>query len=95
MAASKTSRYAKAKTITTLEGYTTFAIYKRKYYPPAKEDRFLTITEAYDYRPDLVSVDIFGVPDFWWRLMEANGMTDIMQFRAGRNIRVPFNILDY
>lgn len=95
MAASKTSRYFKSKLIKILDGHTTFALYKRKYYPKSKEDRFLTITEAYDYRPDLVSTDIFGIPDFWWRLMEANGMTDIMQFRAGRNIRVPFNIMDY
>jgi hypothetical protein len=95
MSASKTSRYFKSKVIRIGDGYTTYATYKRKYYPPAKEDRFLTITEPYDYRPDLVSTDVFGVPDFWWRLMEANNMTDIMQFRAGRNIRVPFNILDY
>lgn len=95
MAASKTSRYFSSKVIRTNEGYTAFAIYKRKYYPSSNEDRFLTITEPYDYRPDLVSVDIFGVPDFWWRLMEANNMTDITQFRAGKNIRVPFNILDF
>ena len=95
MSVSKTSRYIRSKTINIgEEGYTTFSIYRRKNYSSNGDDRFVNITPPYEYRPDLVSVDIYGIPDFWWRLMEANNMTDIMQFKAGRNIRVPFNVLD-
>ena len=90
---SKASRYVKSKVI-NIDGHATLSIYKRRNYPPNEADRFVTLTPPYEYRPDLVSFDVFGIPDFWWRILEANNMMDIMQFKAGKNIRVPFNILD-
>lgn len=56
-------------------------------------DQFMEITPEIEYRPDLVSADVYGTPDFWCILMEANGMKDIMEFKKGRNIRLPGNVL--
>lgn len=67
----------------------TFETYKRK--PPKlnKTDKFYLITAATEYRPDLVSNLAYGVTSFWWRIMEANGMKDISDFKQGTTIRVP------
>lgn len=70
---------------------TTFEIYKR----PSKAilDRKVTlITPGWEYRPDLVSFDLFGTPDFWWRILEVNGMKDILEFKAGITLRIPSDL---
>lgn len=67
----------------------TFAIYKTPSIGPASDDKFYEITKEVEFRPDLVSFRFYGLPDFWWRIMEINKMKDIMEFRAGRNIRLP------
>jgi len=45
-----------------------------------------------EYRPDLVSRDKYGIPDFWWKIMEVNNIKDIIDFKAGRTIVLPENI---
>lgn len=67
----------------------TFPIYKRKQLSFNPTDQHFEITKEYEFRPDLVSNTFFGAPDFWWKIMEMNGMKDILEFRAGRNIILP------
>lgn len=67
----------------------TFKIYKRQPYNQQIDDRFMVITKGVEFRPDLVAHRVYGVVDFWWKLLEANGMKDITEFKAGVNIRVP------
>jgi len=70
----------------------TFSTYKRGTYPTANNDKFMVIKKGSEYRPDLVSFDQYGTVSFWWKIMEANGMKDILEFEAGKNIRLPGNI---
>jgi hypothetical protein len=67
----------------------TLETYKRQPIGTTATDKFMIIGKGYEYRPDLVSVKAYGLPDFWWRIMEANGISDIYQFKAGVNIRIP------
>ena len=70
---------------------TTFEIYKRSHNEIL--DRKVTlITPGWEYRPDLVSFDLFGTPDFWWRIMEVNGMKDILEFKSGITLRIPSDL---
>lgn len=88
------SRYAGSKVIQyTEDKHITFETYKRKRVLPGPEDQWLEITKAVEYRPDLVSAELYGAPDFWWRLLEYNGMKDVLEFKAGKNIRIPGDIL--
>lgn len=89
-----TSRYLKSRVLQYSEkNHTTFEIYKRKRSIPHNNDQWVEITKAVEYRPDLVSTEIYGAPDFWWRLLEHNGMKDILEFKAGQNIKIPGDIL--
>ena len=67
----------------------TFDTYKRQPFVPNEGDKFMVIPIGWEYRPDLVSNKVYGFPDYWWRIMEANGMFDVFDFKAGVNIRVP------
>lgn len=67
---------------------TTFETYKR-----TKKSEFyegvVLLTPGWEYRPDLVSYDIYGYPDLWWKIMEYNGIKDILDFKAGKTIQIP------
>jgi hypothetical protein len=67
----------------------TFETYVRK--PPAftAQDKYMLINKGQEYRPDLVSYRAYGDVGFWWKIMEANQIYDIWDFKAGVNIRIP------
>lgn len=71
----------------------TFDTYIRKKYVPRGNERVMLISKGVEYRPDLVSFDIYGFPDNWWRIMEANGMKDIFEFKAGKTIILPSQVI--
>lgn len=85
-----TSRYMESKVVYYTErGLLTFNTYKRSENVPSENDKYMVITPGYEYRPDLLSQQAYGVVDFWYRIMEANNIYDIYDFKAGRNIVIP------
>ena len=66
---------------------------KNNSYSPSTNDKYTVITKGYEYRPDLVSYQAYGTPDFWWKIMEVNGIKDIFDFKSGLNIVIPDNVL--
>lgn len=87
------SRYAESKVIYySDENIITFETYKRKKFKSSPRDQVTVITPGMEYRPDLMSFDKYGMVDFWWKIMEANQMKDIMEFKAGRTIVLPEDV---
>jgi hypothetical protein len=70
----------------------TFNIYQRKEITQSVDDRFMQITPGYEYRPDLVSQKAYGMPDYWWLILQANNINDVYQFTTGKTIRIPVDI---
>lgn len=84
------SRYSNSQVIYySDEKIITFETYKKKKYKSSPSDQVAVIPPGMEYRPDLVSKDKYGVPDFWWKIMEINNIKDIMDFKAGRTIVLP------
>lgn len=71
----------------------TFDTYVRRAYVPSGDEKVMVITKGVEYRPDLVSHDFYGFPDNWWRILEANNMKDIWDFKAGKTIMLPNQII--
>jgi hypothetical protein len=67
----------------------TFETYKKQKTEAGPNDRFLVITKSSEYRPDKIAHKAYGNSSLWWKIMEANGIMDIMDFSAGRNIVIP------
>lgn len=85
-----TSRYVNSKVIYYTERkLISFNTYKKADIPITNNDKYMVITKGLEYRPDLVSNRAYGFPDLWWKILEANGMKDIYEFKAGENIRIP------
>lgn len=85
------SRYQKSRVIYYGDlPKTTFEIYKRILVTgDSTLDKVALVTPGWEYRPDLVSFDFYGVPDFWWKIMEANKINDILDFKSGLTIKLP------
>ena len=88
------SRYFESDVIYYTENkLLTFGTYKKNTYSPSANDKFTVVTKGFEYRPDLMSYKAYGTPDFWWKIMEANGIKDIYDFKSGLNIVIPDNVL--
>ncbi len=70
----------------------TFETYIREPYQRTGNEKVMIVNRGVEYRPDLVSYDVYGNPDLWWKILEANNMKDIWEFKAGVTIFLP-NIL--
>lgn len=71
----------------------TFDTYIRKTYVPTGKEKVMLVTKGVEYRPDLVSYDVYGFVDNWWRILEANGIKDIWDFKAGTTIMLPDRVI--
>ena len=67
----------------------TFETYKRKDTVFSENDLFFVIESGQEYRPDLVSRQAYGTTKYWWKIMEANQIFDIFDFKAGKTLRIP------
>ena len=87
------SRYNAANSVLIYYGsnkYLTFTTYVRKPYIPSKTDKHAVVPAGMEYRPDLISEQAYGSPDYWWKIMEANNMFDVI-YAAGVFHHIPFN----
>lgn len=88
------SRYLKQQVIYYGEQrLLTFDTYNRTNYKPTGQEKVMVVSKGLEYRPDLVSFDVYGYVDNWWRILEANKMKDIWEFRAGKTIILPDRVL--
>tara|TARA_Y100000034_G_scaffold127551_1_gene180486 strand:- start:824 stop:1150 length:327 start_codon:yes stop_codon:yes gene_type:complete len=69
--------------------FVTYDLYIRTNYEKTNDEQVMVITKGVEYRPDLVSYDFYGFVDNWWRILEANKMQDVFEFKAGKTILLP------
>jgi len=60
--------------------------------PGYTDDQYFTITQTYQYRPDMLAFDLYGQPGLWWVFYQRNPNTltsPPWDFEAGVEIYVP------
>lgn len=58
----------------------------------SNDDPLIIVEPKYEYRPDLLSFELYGTPRYWWvfQLRNMNSMTDpIWDLKTGLEIYVP------
>lgn len=58
-------------------------------FPLTTEDRFITLTQQGQFRPDLISNEVYGTPEFGWAIMEANDLRSFVDLKSGLRLRIP------
>lgn len=60
--------------------------------PKEADDRLMIINTTYQYRPDLLSLDLYDTPNLWWVFYQRNPNTltaPPLDFKAGVQIYLP------
>ena len=60
--------------------------------PKESDDRLMQINQTYQYRPDLLALDLYDNPSLWWVFYQRNPNTlqaPPLDFAAGVTIYVP------
>ena len=60
--------------------------------PKESDDRLMVINQTYQYRPDLLSYDLYDTPNLWWVFYQRNPNTltaPPLDFKAGVTIYLP------
>ncbi len=53
-------------------------------------DTVILVTQEYEKRPDLLSYNIYGVPELWWVIYEFNNIRDpFFELKSGQILRIP------
>ena len=71
-----TSRYSEAILTKNRSNQNFIILRKPIQLEPEEGDTFLTITQEFLQRPDLVSYAAYGNSDYWWVIYEFNGIRD-------------------
>lgn len=69
-------------------------IYVDRPIPEHSTDRLIEIEDRYENRPDLLSYDLYGTPDYWWIFYKRNLSVindPIFDMKPGLIIFVPTN----
>jgi hypothetical protein len=67
----------------------TFGTYVRTPYVPTGNEKVMLVTPGLAYRPDLMSSEVYGIPDAWWNILQVNGIYDIYDFKPGITVLIP------
>lgn len=75
-------------------GYSQFFldIMNNRSIPKESDDRLMIINTTYQYRPDLLSLDLYDTPNLWWVFYQRNPNTltaPPLDFKAGVQIYLP------
>ena len=60
--------------------------------PKESDDRLMQINQTYQYRPDLLALDLYDNPGLWWVFYQRNPNTltaPPLDFKAGVQIYLP------
>jgi hypothetical protein len=60
--------------------------------PKESDDRLMQINQTYQYRPDLLALDLYDTPTLWWVFYQRNPNTltkPPLDFKAGVQIYLP------
>lgn len=82
------SRYRKIATIHSSRG-SHLKFMRKGFYNFSYSEVTYYITKATEFRPDIVSVEMYGDPRYAWAILCANGMKSFFEFTCDQYIMVP------
>lgn len=92
MAYTPDSRY-RGSTITSIEtssGLQNYTILKLPILVPETQyDFYVEIDSTNEFRPDMLSFQVYGTPDFGWALMEINNLRSFKDLYMSNRLRIP------
>jgi hypothetical protein len=90
-ASNTVSRYRNKIRLTSYTGYTFLEFIKKSqlYLPVSAEDQYYFVDASKQYRPDLISNELYGSPIYYWVILSCNNLISPLQVRANLTLRIP------
>lgn len=54
-----------------------------------QDDFYVTLDQSNQFRPDLISQQVYKTPDFGWAIMEVNNVRSFAELTRGLRLRIP------
>lgn len=92
MAYTQDSRYrgATVTSVNTPSGLQNYTVLKLPIVVPETQyDFYVEIDSTNEFRPDMLSYQVYGTPDFGWALMEINTLRSFKDLYLRRRLRIP------
>lgn len=92
MSYTENSRYRNSTitSVQTSEGLQNYTILKLPIVVPETEfDFYVDIDSTNEFRPDMLSFQVYGTPDFGWALMEVNNLRSFKDLYIQNRLRIP------
>ena len=84
------SRYSTTKRIIDDKNNVSyFETINKQQIPESESDTFITVTKETENRLDLISLNSYGNPLFWWIIAIANNIDDPFDIPIGSVLRIP------
>lgn len=92
MSYTENSRYRNSTvtSVETSEGLQNYTVLKLPIDVPETEfDFYVEIDSTNEYRPDMLSFQVYGTPDFGWAIMEVNNVRSFKGLTLRTRLRIP------
>lgn len=85
------SRYRNKIRLTSYTGYSFLEFIKKSqlYLDVSSEDQYYFVDASKQYRPDLISNEIYGSPIYYWVILSCNNLISPLQVRTNLTLRIP------
>ena len=85
------SRYRNKIRLTSFSGVTFLEFIKKSqlYLPVSPDDQYYFVDASKQYRPDLISNEVYGSPIYYWVILSCNNLISPLQVRTNLTLRIP------
>jgi hypothetical protein len=85
------NRYRNKITLTSYSGYTVLEFIKKSQLVLEEQstDQFYFVDVSKQYRPDLISNEMYGTPIYYWVILSCNNLISPLQVTANLTLRIP------
>lgn len=85
------SRYRNKIRLTSFSGVTFLEFIKKSqlYLPVSPDDQYYFVDASKQYRPDLISNEVYGSPVYYWVILSCNDLISPLQVRTNLTLRIP------
>lgn len=85
------SRYRNKIRLTSYTGVTFLEFIKKSqlYLEVSTDDQYYFVDASKQYRPDLISNEVYGSPIYYWVILSCNNLISPLQVRTNLTLRIP------
>jgi len=85
------SRYRNKIRLTSYTGVTFLEFIKKSqlYLEVSTDDQYYFVDASKQYRPDLISNEVYGSPIYYWVILSCNNLISPLQVRTNLTLRLP------